>query len=48
MKLGWSRLDKIDMDCEKVNKFKSICMKHVVNNAYKSILCYEGDIPSLN
>ena len=42
MKCGWSKLDKIETDCENVNlkndgpmffKLKSICKKQVVNNA---------------
>ena len=57
MKCGWSKLDKIETDCEKVNlkndgltffKFKSFCMKQVVNNAQKSSVCYVSEITSLN
>ena len=42
MKCEWLTKDKIETNCEKVNfkndgpmcfKFKSICMKQVVNNA---------------
>ena len=42
MKCGWSKLDKVETDCKKVKlgkqqpdyfKFKSICIKQVVNNA---------------
>ena len=58
MNCEWSKLDKIETDCEKpVNlkndgptffKLKSICMKQVVNNAKKSCVCYVSEIPSLN